>query len=169
MSHNEEQSLRAPEYPEANVALSEENSSSKTHRRSSLRGLFGLGHKKDKQPPKYKQRESMSERGAFSIETGPSGVPIAVENKDWPPGVNYKKSSVAKMLESKDGSLGQFYEGQGGVVPGGETAGNVGPDPDWVPGLTDEQRKEIAKSKSGRYGEMVMKVAIFDANDVAVF
>lgn len=121
-------------------------------RRFSLKGLFSKKHK-EKSPPNYKERESMSERGAFRVEYTANGVPYTVENKDWPPGVKYEKSSTRKMLESKDGSLGDFYQGSGGVVPGGETAGNEGPDPDWIPGLTEEQKKQMAKDKSGRYGK----------------
>lgn len=58
-------------------------------------------------------------------------------------------------LAGKDGGssagLGSFYEGQGAVIPGGENLGNTSPDPDWVPGLSDKEKEELKKSRSGRY------------------
>lgn len=120
-----------------------------------LRSLF---HRKsdnddEKSAKRKEKRESMSDRGAFRIEYSSSGLPIAVENRDWPPGVNYKTSSQVKQLQN-GGGPGAFYENQGAVAPGGETAGNTGPDPDWVPNLTEEERKKLRSDSSGRYGEL---------------
>lgn len=98
------------------------------------------------------KRESISDRGAFRIEYR-NGVPIAVENTDWPPGVNYTETSQSKILRSKDGTLGDFYNSQGAIAAGGETAGNSGPDPDWVPELSEEEKQKLKKDKSGRYGK----------------
>lgn len=118
-----------------------------------LGGKSSSASKEEKEKKKKEKRESMSERGAFRIEYSPEGVPYCVENKDWPPGVNYKVSSQVKQFQRGDAGLGTFYENQGAVVPGGESAGNVGPDPDWVPGLTKEERQRLKGDKSGRYGK----------------
>lgn len=129
-------------------------SSNTTHSRFPLLGgKSSSASKEEKEKKKKEKRESMSERGAFRIEVSPEGVPYCVENKDWPPGVNYKVSSQIKQFQRGDAGLGSFYEKQGAIVPGGETAGNVGPDPDWVPGLTEEQRKKLRDDKSGKYGK----------------
>lgn len=110
------------------------------------------GSSSAKEEKRKEKRESMSDSGPFIVEMR-NGVPITVENKNWPPGVNYKESSMAKQLKSMNGGLGDFYSDQAAIAPGGETAGNVGPDPDWVPGLSEEERNKLKKDKSGRYGE----------------
>ncbi|KAJ9655113.1 hypothetical protein H2198_005969 [Neophaeococcomyces mojaviensis] len=141
------------------TAKSEQDTSSlfstnTTHSRYPL-----LGRKSSTTPdqadkkPKKEKRESMASRGAFRIEYTASGLPIAIENKDWPPGVSYKTSSQMKQLKNADGSggLGAFYEKSGSIAPGGENAGNIGPDPDWVPGLAEAEREKLKKDTSGKY------------------
>lgn len=101
------------------------------------------------------KRESMSERGPFRVVTDPdTGMSYTIENKDWPPGVNYKVSSRVQQMQSKDGKLGGYYEGRGAIAAGGENAGNIGPDPDWVPGLSEQEREKLKKDKKGSYGKL---------------
>lgn len=121
-----------------------------THSRIPLIGRRTSAEKAEKEAKKKEKRESMSERGAFSIVVGEDGVARAVENKDWPPGVKYETSSQMKQLQGK---LGPFYEGGGSSVPGGETLGNRGPDPDWIPGLSEAEREKLRKDQSGKYGK----------------
>lgn len=116
-------------------------------RRKSNSGGHKDKHNKEK-------RESMSESGAFRIEMR-NGVPIAVENRNWPPGVDYKESSVGKQLRGVDAGSGDPYANRGTIAPGGETAANIGPDPEWVPGLSEEERKKLKDDKSGRYGKLL--------------
>lgn len=110
-------------------------------------GLPLLGKDETKVRPKKEKRESISDRGPFRIEYTPDGQPIAIENKDWPPGVSYKTSSQIKQLQGMDA----FYEGKGAIVAGGENAANIGPDPDWIPGLSEAERAKLRGDKSGNY------------------
>lgn len=132
-------------------SLLEKPSSSSDHDKKSW-SFFRRKSSAEKEAKRKEKRESMSDSGAFRVEMR-NGVPITVENRNWPPGVDYKESSMAKQLRSVNGGMGDFYENKGAIAPGGETAGNVGPDPDWVPGLSEEERKKLRDDKSGRYGK----------------
>lgn len=157
MSNTIKDKDRATEVDVSSIAPStqETPADSSSQRRKSWFSFRRKSNSGEQENTKRKEkRESMSDRGAFRTEMR-NGVPIAVENTDWPPGVSYKTTSLGRQLQSNDGSLGGFYENQGAVAPGGETAANTGPDPDWVPGLSEEEKKKLRSDKSGRYGKFV--------------
>lgn len=140
---------------EVNSVSGTETSSMVSTEPKKSRSLF---HRKsvsdeEKEAKRKEKRESMADRGAFRVEYR-NGVPICVENTDWPPGVSYTESSQKRLLQSQDGTLGGFYSGQGAIAAGGETAANTGPDPDWIPGLSEEEKKKLRNDKSGRYGKL---------------
>lgn len=113
--------------------------------------LSGRRSSKADKPPKEK-RPSISDEGPFKVITDPdTGMSYTVENKNWPPGVNYKESYRIKQMQ---GRLGPFYEG-GAIVAGGENAANTGPDPDMIPGLSEEEREKLKKNKKGSYGKYI--------------
>lgn len=98
-------------------------------------------------PPK-ERRERISDNGPFKFVTDPrTGASILVENNRWPPGVEYE---TPNRLNKHQG-LGEWYTKRGPIVGGGDGTTNVGPDPDWIPGLSKEEREDIKKRTGGWY------------------
>jgi hypothetical protein len=116
---------------------------------TSRTGLFNhressTGAVKAKKP----RRERISDNGPFKLVVDPvTGVSRLVENNRWPPGVEYETPNRL----TKNQGLDDWYTKRGAIVGGGDGAANNGPDPDWIPGLSKEEREKVKKEKGGWY------------------
>lgn len=133
-----------------NTTIPSSSDAGSTFSGETITSRTGIFHRRESADASGKKprRERICDNGPFKLVVDPvTGRSRLVENNRWPPGVEYETPN----RYTPNQGLNSWYQKRGGIVGGGDGAANVGPDPDWIPGLSKEEREEIKKQKDGWY------------------